>query len=339
MEACKTARGSSPNVPVRRPPSPPTSFPCWHLHASLQRPRVALHSSPESGKPLPCFQPVRNENGASLGRQRGFPLQKRSVSTPPTWRKGTKERSSWGTWGHSAHAGRPPPERGRGPRNPLLRRAPIGRPRGTGVAVMLIRGVSLAGPPAAAPPTGRARPRRPGPPPGTPRRLRAAVRGARPPGPAARRGPPKRRSRLRAGRCLTVTQLRAHPFLLFLGTARFFLFFGRSNFCIPASPESWGPEAAPSLGAVPWQRRFSPEPDFCSWAGFASSPSHPRERGAGPFQPRLPARSRPPPPPRPPPLLRPSRPAAFPQPSPSTPQYFLSLALLSSIRGFTFPTL
>lgn len=68
---------------------------------------------------------------------------------------------------------------------------------------------------------------------------------------------------------------------LFPGTARFF--FRGSNFCIPVSPESWGPEAVLSLGAVPWQRRFLWEPDFCSWAGFASSPSHPQERGASPL--------------------------------------------------------
>lgn len=60
-------------------------------------------------------------------------------------------------------------------------------------------------------------------------------------------------------------------------------FFQRSNFRIPVSPESWGPEAVLSLGAVPWQRRFLSEPDFCSWAGFASSPSQPQEKGASPL--------------------------------------------------------
>lgn len=69
----------------------------------------------------------------------------------------------------------------------------------------------------------------------------------------------------------------------------YFFFCLRRNFCIPASlpptpaPRSQGPEAAPNLGAVPWQRRFESQPDFCSCARFASSPSHPWGRGASPL--------------------------------------------------------
>lgn len=109
--------------------------------------------------------------------------------------------------------------------------------------------------------------------------------------------------------------------------------FQRSNFCIPASPESWGPEAVPSLGAVPWQRRFSSEPDFCSWAGFASSPSHPPERGTSPL-PAWASGSKPTP-----------SPSAVPLPatacylsSPDAPQSFFSASLLPSIC-FVLPTL
>lgn len=83
-------------------------------------------------------------------------------------------------------------------------------------------------------------------------------------------------------------------------------------------PESWGPGAALSPGAVPWQRGFWSEPDFCSGAGFASSPSPP---GGGEPAPcslgfRLPAD---PPPPGPGPRL----PLSSPPPS-------LSISLLSA---------
>lgn len=118
---------------------------------------------------------------------------------------------------------------------------------------------------------------------------------------------------------------------LFPGTARFFS--QRSNFCIPVSPESWGPEAVLSLGAVPWQRRFLSEPDFCSWAGLHHPHHTLRREEPAPFQPRLPAQSRPPPPsavPLPATACYPSSPSAL--------QYFLSASLLSSIC-FVFPTL
>lgn len=101
---------------------------------------------------------------------------------------------------------------------------------------------------------------------------------------------------------------------------------GRSNFCIPASPGSWVPEAAPSLGAVPWQRAASTEPDGGSRAGLTSSPSHPRESGAGPGAasaagcPRTPAPAQAPAPSR--------RPAAAPLPRA---RRFLSASLPSSI--------
>lgn len=75
----------------------PTSPPCQHLNTSLQRPKVALiHSFLGSGKHLPGFQSVRKKKktlGLSWGWERGFPLQERAISTPPTWLKAAKTRN------------------------------------------------------------------------------------------------------------------------------------------------------------------------------------------------------------------------------------------------------